>query len=583
MPDDNSTQIGRVCEVNGASITVTLDQEMAGTSPIYRGNLYSIGQVGSLVRIPQGLVDLIATVNKVNIVESVADSETAVTQTNDERGIQIELIGQIDHGTDQFQRGVGSYPGLNDPVHFTTAEDLNAIFPTSNNNRFRAGGLAVDESVPITLNAERLVVQHAAIVGSTGSGKTSAVSSILQSFVEQGWNASNIVVIDPHGEYTTALGDIASVLSVLGDESQQLRVPYWALPAGDILEIFAGNQPNRQLQNRFEELVTEKRGDFADEADWLDIDVTAVSSETPIPFDIRSVWHEVDKENRETRQEANDPNSACQIESGDASKLEPSRYEPYGPAGNPPHKGPNYDHYRNGPEYLRLGLLDPQLQFFQEPLGEPSGKDPLVEVTKEWLGGEKPISVLDFSGVPNQTGDTAVGVILDLLFELALRSDTDGMGIGRSSPVLIVLEEAHRYLSDSAGGLTRDAANRIAREGRKYGMGLLAVTQRPKELPETALAQCGTLISLRLTNSADQGTIKAALPDTVTGIADVLPSLRTHEAIISGEAVELPVRTFLDKPDPWPEAEDPSLEPWRSNPKAPDVEDVLTSWRDTYQ
>jgi hypothetical protein len=583
MPNDTPTQIGRVREVNGASVTVTLDREMAGTSPIYRGNLHSIGQVGSLVRIPQGLVDLIATVNKVNIEESVTDSETSVTQVDDERRLQVELIGQIDHGTEQFQRGVGSYPGLNDPVHFTTASDLNSIFPTSNEHRFRAGCLAVDESVPVTLNAERLVVQHAAIVGSTGSGKTSAVSSILQNFVEQGWDASNIIVIDPHGEYATALEDVASVLSVLGDAGGQLRVPYWALPAEEILEIFAGNQPNRTFQNRFEELVTEERCDFAEEANWLEIDVAAVSSETPIPFDIRSIWHELDAENRETRQEADDPNSVCQTDPGDASELEPAQYEPYGPAGNPPHKGPNHGHYGNGPEHLRLGLRDPQLQFFQNPPGDPTGEDPLVEVTKEWLGSAKPISVLDFSGVPNRTGDTAIGVVFDLLFELALRSDADGMGIGRPSPVLVVLEEAHRYLSDSGDGLTHDAANRIAREGRKYGMGLLAVTQRPKELPATALAQCGTLISLRLTNSADQGTIKAALPDTVTGIADVLPSLRTHEAIISGEAVELPVRAFLDKPDPWPEAEDPSLEPWRSNPEAPDVENALTTWRDTYQ
>ncbi|ELY97354.1 ATPase AAA [Natrialba asiatica DSM 12278] len=556
---------------------------MAGTSPIYRGNLHSIGQVGSLVRIPQGLVDLVATVNKVSITESVTDSEMTAAQIDDERGLRVELIGQIDRGTEQFQRGVGSYPGLNDPVHFTTSSDLKSIFPLSDGERFRAGCLSVDEDIPVTLNAEQLVVQHAAIVGSTGSGKTSAVSSLLQNFVKEGWNASNIIVIDPHGEYATALEDIASVLSVFADGDAQLRVPYWALPAEEILEIFVGGQPNKTFQNRFEELITEARGDFAKEAEWLDIDPTAVSSETPIPFDIRSIWHKIDAENRETRQVTDDPETACQTDPGDAGDLEPAQYEPYGPAGQPPNKGPKYNHYGNSPEHLRLGLLDPQLRFFQRPLGDPTGEDPLVEVTKGWLGGEKPISVLDFSGVPNQTADIAIGVVLDLLFELALRSDADGRGIGRPSPVLVVLEEAHRYLSDSADGLTRDAANRIAREGRKYGVGLLAVTQRPKELPATALAQCGTLISLRLTNSEDQGTIKAALPDTVTGIADVLPSLRTHEAIISGEAVELPVRAFLDKPNPWPEAEDPSLEPWRSNPEAPDVEDVLTSWRDIYQ
>ena len=109
------------------------------------------------------------------------------------------------------------------------------------------------------------------------------------------------------------------------------------------------------------------------------------------------------------------------------------------------------------------------------------------------------------------------------------------------------------------------------------------VTQRPTELPKTALAQCGTIIALRLSNSEDQGTIRAALPDAVAGLAAVLPALRTHEAIISGEAVVLPVRACLDNPEPWPQAEDPSLEPWRREPTLPDVGPALASWRGTYE
>jgi DNA helicase HerA-like ATPase len=144
---------------------------------------------------------------------------------------------------------------------------------------------------------------------------------------------------------------------------------------------------------------------------------------------------------------------------------------------------------------------------------------------------------------------------------------------------LIVLEEAHRYLSESANPLSREAANRIAREGRKYGVGLFLVTQRPSELPDTALAQCGTLISLRLTNSSDQGKIKAALPDNIAGLAEVLPSLRTGEALISGEALVLPARALIDCPDPLPMAEDPSLEAWREDPRLPEVASILAAWR----
>lgn len=232
---------------------------------------------------------------------------------------------------------------------------------------------------------------------------------------------------------------------------------------------------------------------------------------------------------------------------------------------------------------LRQGLLNAQLRFFQQPEGTPDGPDPLVEVMQEWLGGAKPISVLDFSGVPSGASDAAIGVVLNMLFEVALRCEFGGDGIGRASPVLLVLEEAHRYLGEGSSALTRNSAKRIAREGRKYGFGLLLVTQRPTELPDTALAQCGTIIALRLSNSEDQGAVKTALPDAIAGLAAVLPSLRTHEAIISGESLVLPARTILDLPDPWPHAKDPSLDPWRTDPKVPNVALALKAWRETYQ
>src|SRR5690606_25402509 len=263
--------------------------------------------------------------------------------------------------------------------------------------------------------------------------------------------------------------------------------------------------------------------------------------------------------------------------------LKSAQFEPYGPGGTPPHKGPMYGVYGTTPDLLRLGLLDPRLQFFQEPQGDLAGPDPLVGAMQEWLGGDKPVSVLNFYGVPTDAADAAIGVVLNLLLEVALRCEVGGEGIGRPSPVLLVLEEAHRYLGEGASALTRNSANRIAREGRKYGIGLLLVTQRPTELPKTALAQCGTIVALRLSNSEDQGAIKTALPDAIAGLAAVLPSLRTHEAIISGESLVLPARTILDTPDPWPSAEDPSLKPWREDPKVPNVAPALIAWRETYE
>ncbi|AMV48250.1 ATP-binding protein [Paraburkholderia caribensis] len=584
MRELEPTCIGKVRHVLGSTITVALNADLAGVAPIYKGQLQPIGQIGSLVRIPQGLIDLVATVTLVGISELAERVPPFDAIQRDERWLQIQLLGEIDRATGRFQRGVGTFPGLDDPVHFATAGELAAVFPRPDETHLRLGRLAAAEDVPVCVDVSKFVVRHAAVVGSTGSGKTSVVASLMQNFVRGGWGAANIVVVDPHGEYARALADSASVRSVLAPNAEnRLRVPYWALPATDIIRIFTGTSGGATFVNRFSDLVAQARREFVSAADWLNLDPSAVTADTPVPFDIRPIWYRLDHENRETRQVKSDAATVCREDTGDAATLRPARFTPYGQGGQAPHQGPFYGAFGTLPELLRLGLHDQRLRFFQEPMGDTAGVDPLVQVMQEWLGGNRPVSVLDFSGVPAAAADLAIGVVLNMLFEVALRSEPDGPGIGRPSPVLIVLEEAHRYLGDSANSTTRESANRIAREGRKYGVGLLLVTQRPTELPDTALAQCGTLISLRLTNAGDQGAIRSALPDMVAGLASVLPSLRTGEAIVSGESLVLPVRALLDKPNPMPLAEDPSLNSWRQGPQIPDLTAPLAAWRGTYE
>lgn len=582
MLERDPTCIGRVRYVLGSQVTVALDPELAGVAPIFAGRLQPVGQIGSLVRIPQGLVDLLGSVTLLGISELAGPQDPAEIVQTGERWLQVQLLGEVDRATGVFSRGVGSYPGLDDPVHFAIPDDLGPVYPPPGAANVELGRLASAETVPVCVDAGPLVLRHAAIVGSTGAGKTSAVASLLQSFMETGWHGANIVVIDPHGEYARALGSSASVRSVLAEGAQRLRVPYWALPANDILRILAGGGVSGAGVKQFGELVAEQRRVFAEAADWLSLDPAAITSDTPVPFDIHKVWYLLDYANRETRTETADERTVCVEDPGDAPTLKPARFTPYGPAGTPPNKGPQFNAYGNVPERLRLGLLDPRLRFFLEPAGTTAGPDPLVATMQQWLGEDKPVSVLDFNGVPAEAAETAIGVVLSLLFEVAVRSPGEGPGIGRPSPVLVVLEEAHRYLSEAAVELARDSANRIAREGRKYGIGLMLVTQRPSELPDTALAQCGSLIALRLSNSGDQAKIRAALPDSVAGLAAVLPSLRTGEAIISGEAVVLPSRMLIRRPDPLPLAEDPSLDPWRS-PKVPaEVAPALAAWREAY-
>jgi uncharacterized protein len=583
MVDRDPTFVGRVQQVIGSQVTVALDRALAGVAPIYRGKLQAIGQIGSLVRIPQGLVDLIGTVSLLGIAELAGSQPPAETIQTGDRWLQVQLLGEVDRATERFQRGVGSYPGLDDPVHFATADDLTTVFPPAGERHVRMGRLAATEDVPVCLDAARLVLRHGAVVGSTGAGKTSAVATLLQSFASGGWGAAHIVVIDPHGEYSRALGDHASVRSVLGDDDHRLRVPYWALPAGDILMIFTGSPAGGTVVKRFSELVAEKRREFVSSCDWLDIEEEAVTSDTPVPFDLREVWYQLEYENSETRQDRQDPATARVVDPGDPKDLRAPSFEHYGAGNQPPHQSPIYGTYGRVPELLRSGLQDPRLKFFQEPKGATDGNDPLVETMQEWLGGAKPISVLNFSGVPTEASELAIGVVLNLIFEVAVRTAPSGPGIGRPSPVLVVLEEAHRYLGDSSAAITRTSANRIAREGRKYGVGLLLVTQRPAELPDTALAQCGTLIALRLSNAADQGKIKNALPDSVSGLAAALPSLRTGEALVSGEACILPARILIDRPDPAPLADDPSLESWQGVPSLPDLAPALSAWRGIYE
>jgi len=580
MSEADPTCIGRVRHVLGSSVTVALDPELAGVAPIYRGKLQSVGQIGSIVRFPQGLLDLIGAVTLVGIAELTPALPPVENVQIGERWLKVQLLGEID-SLDKFKRGVGSYPGLDDPVHFATPSDLGRVFPAEKPGLLRFGSLSSAPAIPVCLDAAKLVLRHTAVVGSTGAGKTSAVAELLQNLVSGEWPGANVVVIDPHGEYARAIGSKGSVRSVL-DPQKRLRVPYWALQAEDILKIFTGVPIGKTTLKRFSEYVAKARITFVEEATWLDLDPVAVTADTPVPFDIREVWHQLDFENRETREEKGDASTVRVEKKGDPAKLEPTQFVPYKPAGGKPSQGPNYETHGRIPELLRLALENPDFAFLQ-PKADPHGEDPLKAAMVEWLGGESAISVLDFSGVPTGVADLAIGVVLELLFELALRSEKTGSGIGRPRPVLFVLEEAHRYLSSvEANEVSARAVSRIAREGRKYGVGLLMVTQRPSELPETALAQCGTLIALRLTSGKDQGQIRSALPDNVTGLADVLPSLRTGEAVVSGEAIVLPVRTTIDEPNPYPEAEDPDLKSWREKSGIPDLAPALAKWRGLY-
>jgi hypothetical protein len=182
----------------------------------------------------------------------------------------------------------------------------------------------------------------------------------------------------------------------------------------------------------------------------------------------------------------------------------------------------------------------------------------LDELMKSWLGSQKPISILDLSGVPSESLNTIIGVLLRILYDALFWSRNLSQG-GRGRPLLIVMEEAHNYLNDNFKGPASSIVQRIAKEGRKYGIGAMIVSQRPSEINTTILSQCGTFIALRLTNTSDRGHISSAVSDNLNGLTDMLPILRTGEAIILGEAVKLPMRALISAPEKnkRPDSQDP--------------------------
>ena len=189
---------------------------------------------------------------------------------------------------------------------------------------------------------------------------------------------------------------------------------------------------------------------------------------------------------------------------------------------------------------------------------EGQTKEDLDTLLASWLGSDHAITVFDLSGIPTNVIDDLVGALLRILYDAAFWGRAKPVG-GRQRPLLIVLEEAHNYLGKDSKGRAGPAARRIAKEGRKYGVGLMLVSQRPSEMDSTILSQCGTMIAMRLTNDQDRGQVTTVSSDNLKGLFSMLPILRTHEALIVGEAVNMPIRARMDLPNDghWPDSEDP--------------------------
>lgn len=603
------TYLGTVQDVQGATISVALDQDTVSGLAFIDGRGYRIGQIGSFIRVPIGFIDLFGIVSHVGagaVPEALVELEPY-----GRRWLKVQLIGE-GRRSGEFRRGISQYPTIGDEAHLVSEEDLSRIYGRSDAPQYvRVGSLASTESIPALVDIDRIVTRHSAVLGTTGAGKSTTVANLLASLSDPArYPSARILLLDIHGEYYAALKDRATVFRVNADESRgekRLFIPYWALSFDELLRMtpFAG--VNDAERAALIEKIKELKLASLQARSRPGVTPDTVTVDSPIPFSIHRLWYELHRYvlSTHTAQAANQTFGTEAIDNGpdgtpalgSIMDVRPPRYLPITQG------GPNRVYLSGAPVNIRRQIVamesllrDSRYDFLFRP--GPWCPRPTLEkldaqpeadldaLLSAWIGSEKSITILDLSGVPVSILMDLIGALLRLLFDSLFWARFIREG-ARSRPLLLVLEEAHAYLSSRNEGAAAVAVRRIVKEGRKYGLGAMIVSQRPSEIDATILSQCGTMFAMRLANSADRSHVTGTVSDNLEGLFDMLPALRTGEAIIVGEAVQLPLRALIDAPalNRRPDSHDPRVyDPdghsgWNSPRTPEDYGQVLLRWR----
>ena len=572
--------IGTVQDVCGTTITVALTDETATGVSFVSGECYRVGQVGSFVCIPIGFVNLYGLVSQVGAGAAPAKEGELLPYGN--RWLQVQLVGEGKRGG-SFQRGISQHPTIDDKVHIVTEKDLKAIYgPGEPTDFVSIGHLASAESIPTYVDINKLVTRHSAIVGTTGCGKSTTVAGLLNSLSNtENYPSARILVIDIHGEYAKALGDRCTVFKIGADttkEEQELQIPFWALNFEELTKFAFGSLDNAKYATLSDWLIKLKKESIQNQPK-KGVTSESITVDLPTPFCLHKLWYELYKKDFMTviprPGEASDevyPAYATDDSGnnliGDAMRVIPPVYRTVkttGPATERVQWGKEPIGIRQQLATLGSKLRDPRYDFICNPgdwkpnIEGKTEKD-LDALLESWIGNAKPVTILDLSGIPSTILNDIIGAVLRILYDAVFwgRNIPEG---ARERPLLLVLEEAHTYLGKENSGTAADAVRRIAKEGRKYGVGVMVISQRPSEIDTTILSQCGTMIAMRLANNTDRGHITGAASDNLKGLFEILPILRTGEAIIVGEAVSLPVRTLIEPPPPErrPDSADPTV------------------------
>ena len=585
MLSRDPTYLGLIAAVSGAALNVHLAQSIASGLSIIKGQTYKVGQVGSFVRVPQGYQDLFGIVSEVG-ANAVPESMGSVDDTG--RWMKVELVGEVVGGT--FERGVSQYPSIGDSVHLAVEEDLRKLYDIRGQGHIVIGTLASAESIPAKVALNELVTRHSAVLGSTGSGKSTTIASLLRAITtpslgSEHYPNARVLLLDIHGEYAMPLADVAQVFSVEPQYGEgRLFIPYWALDSDDLLDFLTGGLEGNS-ETAFTDKIFQLKLASHEAQNFPGIDSESITVDTPLPFSLKKLWYDMIDFEITTFEGSNRDQPTLQ-QAGDPETLTPPTYKPHAMGNVGPFLNPRAFGIQRPLNLLRSRLLDRRYSFLLRPGpwepdldGKPT--QDLDVLLAGWLGGKKPITILDLSGIPSNVLERLVGSILKIIYEALFwsREKTEG-GIQR--PLLVVMEEAHRYLSDRFDGTASEVVQRIVKEGRKYGVGAMVVSQRPSEVNETVLSQCGTFFALRLSNPSDRLRVQGTLPDGLVGLLDVLPILRTGEAIVTGEAAKLPMRCRVTLPprEHRPHSEDPAVsDNWSMARRDEGYERVVASWR----
>ncbi|MBN2178733.1 MAG: DUF87 domain-containing protein [Deltaproteobacteria bacterium] len=600
------TRLGTVEDVKGSTISVVLDEDTASGLALVKGHGYRIGQLGSFVRIPIGYLDLFGVVSQVGasaVPESVIEQEEY-----GRRWMTIQLIGEGNR-RGEFKRGLSQYPTIGDIVHLVTEDDLKLIYGRPESPQFiTVGSLASAESIPALIDINNLVTRHSAIVGSTGTGKSTTVASLLNSISQKDrFRSARIIVFDIHGEYANTMRDRANIFRINPDKKYEefaLHIPYWALNFEELLSVTFGDISNDTDRGGIIERIVEKKLEALKKNPKKGVNENALNVDTPVPFSIHQLWYELhcliisthlQTGNQSLATIAFEKGADDQItDKGDAMSVRPPKCMPQDLSTSASPKvylSQSRLNIRRPLEALAYKLRDSRYDFLFDPgdwLPDIDGKSKkdIDELLEKWLGGEKSITILDLSGIPRDILNTLIGALLRIIYDALFwgRNISEG---GRERPLLVVLEEAHAYLGKDDVGPAAEAVRRIVKEGRKYGIGAMIISQRPTEVDATILSQCGTVFAMRLTNTHDRSQVTSIVSDNLEGLFAMLPILRTGEAIIVGEAVQIPVRTMIEPPpkSERPDSQDPLVYDdkgpggWNREREPSDYSEVIELWR----